>query len=639
MADVVQMVVELSDKASPALKKVGAAASDAGDKAASAAKKFSLSKDQMKLIGTAAVGVAAAFGGLVMKLTDTQNQLADASTRTGIATDTLAGLKLAAEGSGLAFDAVVGGLNEFPKRIADVARGTGEAKVAFERLGLSVLDQKNEMKSSDQVMKETLTLLNGVESQTEKAALATQIFGGSGAALMQSLSGVELEDFVKEAEKFGIKTGPAAALAAADMQRELAKFSLVTDRAIQTILEGFGSQGGAAGAVKGFGALIVGLSESFKEIMNVGRRSFGLITGTVTDLLMAIIGLGKAIVKVFSGDFKAAGDNAKKALKDLSFGMKTTKDEAVALLKDGLIVGGISRGIKAGAEAFNAQTAGTGRGRKAATPTALAEIAPTQDAKESEETKQDEFDLDAFTSEVERMTEGWTGLAETIAASPFNQLGPEGFLKPLADPVNTMVGALGPAGGLIQGIASLGSMGADALKQMLIDFIDGFIVALVEVIPELLVAIPEILIEKLPEVIGGILEAIPKILQAVLVKLPIAIFKGVGRAFRAIWSAIKRFFSSLFSFGILQSGATITKDGMNYLHAGERVVPASGASTQTTEAIMRGASNINAAQPVTINTNVVDPNSIDQLARMLQRELGEYGSGRNLSVFNTGAAL
>ena len=44
---------------------------------------------------------------------------------------------------------------------------------------------------------------------------------------------------------------------------------------------------------------------------------------------------------------------------------------------------------------------------------------------------------------------------------------------------------------------------------------------------------------------------------------------------------------------------------------------------------MRGASNINAAQPVTINTNVVDPNSIESLGKLLNRHFGSFGNSTN----------
>ena len=634
--DVIQLALQLDDKATGPLKKVGGAADVAGNQAKTAAKKFKLTKDNMKLMAAAAAGVIVGFGALVKSLAAAQHQQADTSTRTGLAVDTLAGLKLAAEGAGLQFDALSAGLIQFPKRMSDMARGTGEAKVAFEKLGISVLDAEGNLRSSDEVMKESLSRINGVEDSTTKAALASELFGRSGTMLLQALSGTELQEFVDEAERFGIKTGPSAAMAAADLQREIARFSLVSGRATQTLLEGFSGSGSAAGAVKAFGAILVGLSETFKGIMEIGRRTFGILTGTVTDLFMAIMSLGEAMVSVFTGDFAKASRQAKKSLAILSSSMQSTAKDALALLESGGILGAMKRGFDQGMAAFDAPTAGTGGGRGGArSQTELAQ-AEEDEEKVGAEKEPPKVDAKELEEELRQSVLGFQEAANKFAEAPFNSMGPEGFLKPLADPIGSMVGMMGPAGGLIQGISQLGQMGADAIKQMLIDFIDGFIIALVEVIPDLLVAIPEILIEKLPEVLGGILKAIPKILTALLWKLPKVIIIGAYKALKRMWGAVKSFFESLFSFGILQSGATITQSGLNYLHAGERVVPSSGASTQTADALMRGASNIGAGQTVQISTNVVDPNSIDQLARMLQRELGEFGSGRQLSAFNVG---
>ena len=634
--DVIQLALQLDDKASGPLKKVGGAADVAGNQAKTAAKKFKLTKDNMKLMGAAAAGVIVGFGALVKSLADAQNQLADTSTRTGLAVDTLAGLKLAAEGSGLQFESLSVGLTQLPKRMSDMARGTGEAKVAFEALGISVLNAEGEMRSADDVLKESLSRMAGVEDSTTKAALATQLFGESGTMLLQALSGTELQDFVDEAERFGIKTGPSAAMAADDLQREIARFSLVSGRAVQTLLEGFSGAGSAAGAVKAFGALLVGLSETFKSIMEIGRTSFGIITGTVTDLFMAIMSLGEAMVSVFTGDFARASRQAKKSLSILSSSMQSTAKDALKLLESGGILGAMKRGFDQGMAAFDAPTAGAGGGRGGARSQTELAKAEEEDEKGEEQKEPPKVDAKELEEELRQSVLGFQDAANKFAEAPFNKLGPEGFLKPLADPISSMVGMMGPAGGLIQGIASLGQMGADAIKQMLIDFIDGFIIALVEVIPDLLVAIPEILIEKLPEVLEGILKAIPKILVALIWKLPKVILIGAFRALRRIWTSVKSFLASALSFGMFQSGATVTKDGLNYLHAGERVVPSSGASTQTADALMRGASNIGAGQTVQISTNVVDPNAIDQLARMLQRELGEFGSGRQLSAFNVG---
>ena len=217
----------------------------------------------------------------------------------------------------------------------------------------------------------------------------------------------------------------------------------------------------------------------------------------------------------------------------------------------------------------------------------------------------------------------------------------------------------GPIVGAIQGLASLGQMGAEKFREDLKEFISNVIAGLVEVLPEIIGEVPLALIDALPELILGTLRALPKILVRLFVTLPISIAKGAGLALREIWETMKKWLAnalekispkgivkgigsgikslgksigSVFGF---QTGGYVRNTGLHMLHAGERIIPTSGASTQ---AVMAGAENIGSGQAVTINTSVVDPNAIDGLARMLQRELGSFGGGRDLSIFNTPAA-
>jgi hypothetical protein len=217
----------------------------------------------------------------------------------------------------------------------------------------------------------------------------------------------------------------------------------------------------------------------------------------------------------------------------------------------------------------------------------------------------------------------------------------------------------GPIVGAIQGLGALGQMGAEKFREDLKEFISNVISGLVEVLPEIIGEVPLALIDALPELILGTLRALPKILVRLFITLPISIAKGAGMALREIWETMKKWLSNALEKispkgavksigsgikslgktigGVLgfQTGGYVRNTGLHLLHAGERIIPTSGASTQ---AVMAGAENIGSGQAVTINTSVVDPNAIDGLARMLQRELGSFGGGRDLSIFNTPAA-
>lgn len=700
--DVIKLALVLEDKASGPLKGTGKAAEQAGKAAKQAGEGFKISGKSMLMLGTAALGVAAGLGKMIKGLTDSRNELADTATKTGLTTATIAGLRLAAEGSGLELANLATGLVQLPKRMDDVARGTGEAKIAFEQLGISVLDANGDLRSSDAVLKESLESLMNVEGATKQSALATQLFGEAGTGLLQALSGTELDEFVKQAEKFGVSVGPNAAKAAGDLQRELANFGLVSEKAMENLLASLGGKsGGAAHGMKVLTATMLGLSEMFKNVMDVGRRSFGVITNTITDLLVAIMGLGKALGDVFAGNFEKASERAASAMNTLKIGLKGTLTEAAELFAEGGLVGAVERAVQTGMAAMEATAGTAGAGAKGPATQLIAASGAGEKGEKGEakgpSDAQKAFDqsskafaqsvksmrlaLNPAASKSEEMARGLVELSTQMAQAEAQAvaLGPEAvaaFAETKAAALETMadlgegiqaqldvekkaktgetlgavsgglemvaagpgaaLGAAGPAGAIVGAISQLGQMGAEGVKTMIKDFIDGFITGLVEVLPELIGAIPEILIEALPDILGGVLKAIPKILLSVFVKLPVIIAKGTFRALGRIWKAIKKYLGKfLDAINPFQTGGIVRQSGIHMLHAGERIVPTSGASTQ---AVMAGASNINTGQAVNISTNVVDPNAIDGLARMLQRELGSFGGGRELDIFNAPSA-
>ena len=113
---------------------------------------------------------------------------------------------------------------------------------------------------------------------------------------------------------------------------------------------------------------------------------------------------------------------------------------------------------------------------------------------------------------------------------------------------------------------------------------------------------------------------------------PMNIAKGIGGSIASGLKSVGGAIGSVLGF---QTGGVVRNSGLHMLHAGERIVPTSGASTQ---AVFAGAENSNSGQAINISTNVVDSNAIDGLARMLQREVGSFGGGRDLSIFNVPAA-
>jgi len=227
----------------------------------------------------------------------------------------------------------------------------------------------------------------------------------------------------------------------------------------------------------------------------------------------------------------------------------------------------------------------------------------------------------------------------------------------VVDPTAALA-ATGPWGMVIAGVMAIG----EDFKEFFKGVFDGVIAAVAGILEDLPVVLFEIIPVFITRLIGTLIPSlfkmIPALLTGIFTKLPAALIRGFRQAFQDIWQGIKDFFTGLFKigdgkggkklkevqgaaideiskfFGIekFHSGGFVPRDGQFLLKQGERVVPPTGADTQTAgrglAAFSGGGAN------VTINTNVVDPNAIDALGRQLDRHFGSFGRS-SLPVFGS----
>ena len=775
-------VLKLKDEASPALKKVERSAGTAagkvdklgteakqtgdqlkgmGDKAKTTGDKTKRAGDDAKATGSdlkglavkaagagvAILGAAKALVALNQRLADSRNDLLDTAVRTGLAAETIGGLRLAAKGSGQELGNLASGLTQFPKRMADASRGTGEAMIAFEALGIQVNDTSGNMRTADEVLRETLEGISRVPDATQRSALATQAFGKAGTSLMVALAGGDLENFIRLSREFGVSVGPQAADAASKWQREMALFDTTMEGAEESIAEALGGEQGMAGMVTSATEAVLFLSSVWSDVignmrtvgvsgMSAMRLEFDALKSVLSldipgaldqmrDAFRAAFESISALVRVvLVSDIRGMLRRAAAAVAD--FRAKTTgegggggalnggapfdpdKADRISAPFDmmaGVDIGGGSGGggrgkkpkpaagrseldkLSAQVERFSAKAFPISR--MEAANRLLDELHAAQDraggvqaAAFDELITQAEAarsalgaaglasDMEALGLSLDAIGESMDGLGELAqaAADGFNTWGTE--LEQLrrlseglqigtaaATDVGGVVSTLGPAGGALGALSALGQQaddedGLEAMVEANVEgFIKGFEVLITQLPGVISNTIPRILGEMIPDLIVSLVENAPAIAKAFLIDLPIALSEAFGKAFARIWDAIKDFFSKLLGFeefsdktkdtfhaltlGLFegkQTGGMIDRTGLFMLHQNERVIPSSGAAPQGARGMMAGGGG---GVNITINTNVVDPNSIDQLGRMLQRHFGSMGRS-TLPIFGGG---
>lgn len=101
------------------------------------------------------------------------------SMQTGQTTDQLQEFSYATELIDVSVDTLQGSLTKLTNNMQDTINGTGNAKASFEALGISVTDADGNMRSANDVFYETIDALGDVKNETERDAMAMDIFGRS----------------------------------------------------------------------------------------------------------------------------------------------------------------------------------------------------------------------------------------------------------------------------------------------------------------------------------------------------------------------------------------------------------------------------------------------------------------------------
>ena len=141
-----------------------------------------------KLAGFSASGAAAVtvVGGLTtalakntLELTKTADDLLTLSSQTGLSTDQLQEFEYASELVDVSTDTLQGSLRKLTNNMQKARDGSGDAAAAFETLKVHITDNHGALQDSRQIFLQTIDALGKVKNETERDALAMQIFGKS----------------------------------------------------------------------------------------------------------------------------------------------------------------------------------------------------------------------------------------------------------------------------------------------------------------------------------------------------------------------------------------------------------------------------------------------------------------------------
>lgn len=184
-------------------------------------------KEFAKELGTAMTAAGLAVVGSMTAMAKAAanygSELRDASVRSGSTVQELAKLRFAAEQSGASFDDVSSGLRVLAGNAQAAAMGSKAQAAAFRDLGIAVTDSSGRIRPLNSLLTDVADRFSRMEDGAEKSAIAVELFGRGGTALIPTLNKGRdgLREMGDEAERLGLVITDEAAAAGQDFNDTL----------------------------------------------------------------------------------------------------------------------------------------------------------------------------------------------------------------------------------------------------------------------------------------------------------------------------------------------------------------------------------------------------------------------------------
>lgn len=204
---------DTSEDAEDASEDLGDAVEEAGEQAEESGSGWTATKQILvdfaeKAVSAAIQAVkelAKAMKDAVVDSAAYADEILTLSTQTHLSTDTLQEFGYMAELIDVDLDTVTGSLTKLTNNMQTAATGSGTMADTFAALGVSVTDADGNMRSAEDVFYDMIDALGNIENETERDAIAMDVFGKSAQDLNPLIdAGTDaIKDFAEEAHETG----------------------------------------------------------------------------------------------------------------------------------------------------------------------------------------------------------------------------------------------------------------------------------------------------------------------------------------------------------------------------------------------------------------------------------------------------
>lgn len=225
------------------------------------------------------------------------DELVTLSKTSNLSVQTLQELNYAADFLDVSTTTVTGSLTKLTNKMQDAQSGTGAAAEAFARLGVDVTDADGQLRRAEDVFLDCIDALGAVGNETERDALAMDLFGRSAQELNPLIKdgSDRLRELSKEAHDAGYVLSNEDVNALAGVQDGFDKLDKTVESAKNTIAAQFApalsdTLDSASGAVStlGDGLAKSGLVENFGSILSSAGSLLEVLANVAPPVLKVL---------------------------------------------------------------------------------------------------------------------------------------------------------------------------------------------------------------------------------------------------------------------------------------------------------------------------------------------------------------
>lgn len=158
------------------------------------------------------IAIGGALFGATVKASNFADEIDKMSIRSGVSRQRLQELRFVTDQVGVEFGAVEQAADGLRRRLLQIEEGSGRSAEVFGRLGVSIRGADGQMRSMDELMPDVIASLAQIENETERSALAMEVFGRSASGLAPLLAQGEagIEALTARAHELGLVMGDEA---------------------------------------------------------------------------------------------------------------------------------------------------------------------------------------------------------------------------------------------------------------------------------------------------------------------------------------------------------------------------------------------------------------------------------------------